>query len=212
MKVVDDDFSLWSVSEDQRGERPLVILLHGRGGREDDMEQFFDLLPPTHVAVSLRAALSHGSGFSWLGEINDETALANKLDDAAIEVLRWIEANRGDAPCIGLIGWSQGGAVAIQALRISPTVPAFVVTLGGFSGGSFQADDAELAHLRPPVFWGHGDADDVIPPKDIALMAKFLPSHAKLTEIEYRGVGHEISKNEMEDVRTFLAANDGRDV
>ena len=211
MKVVIDDFSLWSVSADQRGERPLVVLLHGRGGREDDMEQFFDLLPPTHVAVSLRAALSHGSGFSWLGE-TDGAALASKLDDAAMEVLRWIEANRGDAPCIGLIGWSQGGAVAIQALRISPTVPAFVVTLGGFSGGSFRADDAKLASLRPPVFWGHGDADDVIPPEDIALMAEFLPSHSTLTEIEYRGVGHEISKNEMEDVRKFLAAIDGRDV
>lgn len=204
MNAINDESAVWSVGADQRAGRPLLVLLHGRGGHEGDMTQFFGRLPSTYVAVSLRAPRPDGAGFSWLADIESEPSLARGLDDAAIELLQWVAAARGDAPFVGLIGWSQGGAVALQALRIAPEVPAFVVTLGGFSGGSLQADDAALLRLRPPVFWGRGDADDVIPAVDVALLGEFLRSHSMLTEVVYTGVGHDIPGAGIEDVRKFL--------
>lgn len=168
------------------------------------MLRFFGRLPASYVAVSIRAPIPHGSGFSWLGDIDSDVSLAGALDDAANALLVWLAGARGDAPHVGLIGWSQGGAVAVQTLRIAPDVPAFVATLGGFSGGSVQADDARLARIRPPVFWGRGLADDVIPAGDIAFMTAFLPSHTTLTALEYAGMGHEISENEIDDVRAFI--------
>jgi phospholipase/carboxylesterase len=204
MNPINDESAVWSVGPDQRAGRPLVVLLHGRGGREGDMTQFFGRLPSAYVAVSVCAPRPDGTGFSWLAEKESEPSLARSLDDAAISLLQWIAAARRDAPFVGLVGWSQGGAVALQALRIAPEVPAFVVTLGGFSGGSFQADDGYLARLRPPVFWGHGDVDDVIPEDDVAFLGALLRSHSMLTEVVYSGMGHQISDAAIEDVREFL--------
>jgi phospholipase/carboxylesterase len=204
MDPVDAEFAAWSVPAEQRAGRPLIVLLHGSSGNEGDMLRFFGRLPPSYVAVSLRAPFPHGAGFSWLRAIDSDESLPGALDDAADALLSRLTTIRGDAPHVGLIGWSQGGAVALQALRLAQSVPAFVVTLGGFSGGSLQADDAALARMRPPVFWGHGSHDDVIPPGDIAFMAEFLPLHSTLTAVEYEGVGHEISEQEIDDVRTFI--------
>ena len=208
MGAIDDSVALWSAPECERRGRPLVILLHGAGGHEGDMGSLFELLPPSHVAVSLRATRRCGDGQSWLGAINTDADLANELDAAATDLLNWIAAHQADSSHLGIIGWSQGGAVALQVLRLSPVTPAFVVTLAGFTGGSVRAADAELTRLRPPVFWGHGDADDVIPPQDTARLSSFLRAHTTLTEGEYRGVGHEISSAERRDVRAFVAAND----
>jgi len=136
--------------------------------------------------------------------MESEPSLARGLDNAASELLQWVAAARRDAPFVGLVGWSQGGAIALQALRIAPAALAFVGTLAGFSGASFQADDASLLRLRPPVFWGRGDADDVIPADDVALLDEFLRSHSTLTEVVYSGTGHEIPDAAIEDVRKFL--------
>lgn len=210
MPTIADEFSIWSVPEGHGGTNALTVLLHGNGGHESDMQQFVDILPPTHTLVSLRAPYRHGSGYSWLGAVTDQSSLATELDEAALEVLRWIDAHRGEASHVGLIGWSQGGAVALQALRIAPAVPAFVVTLGGFTGGSFRAQDADLARRRPPLFWGHGDEDDVIPPEDIAAMTGFLPGHVTPTNVEYHHVGHEITEPMRADVSRFVSALERR--
>lgn len=206
MNSIDSAFTVWSAPTEERANRPYVILLHGRGGNEDDMLRFFGRLPPSFVAASIRGPFGHGNGFSWLDSITSEAVLAERLDDAANELLRWVAASCAGASSVSLLGWSQGGAVALQALRVAPNIPKFVVTLGGFSGPSFQAQDETLARIRPPVFWGRGLLDEVIPRNDIALMNNYLPSHSDLTSVEYEGLGHEISEEEIDDVCAFITA------
>ncbi len=55
------------------------------------------------------------------------------VTDAARAVLRWLDEAAGTAPAIGLLGFSQGAAVALQALRLAPERFAFALALSGYA-------------------------------------------------------------------------------
>jgi len=124
---------------------------------------------------------------------------------AAEALLEWIAEHLGGRP-VGLLGFSQGGAVAIQTLRVAPEAVQFAVVLAGYAAGGELPGDAVLAERRPPVFWGRGSRDDVIPPALIDMTAQWLPTHSELTGRVYPGLTHSVSEEELADVRAFLDA------
>ena len=58
---------------------------------------------------------------------------------------------------------------------------------------------------EPPVFWGRGTRDDVIPrvPRRRTPI-EWLPGHADLSGRVYQGLTHSVSEQELDDVRVFL--------
>jgi phospholipase/carboxylesterase len=58
--------------------------------------------------------------------------------------------------------------------------------------------------VRPPVFLGRGDADQVIAADAVIRTDAWLPGHATLTRRTYGGLGHGISAEELADVSGFL--------
>ena len=132
------------------------------------------------------------------------TRLAS-LTVAAESLLAWIADTLGDRP-VGLLGFSQGGAVAVQTLRVAPDAVSFAVVLAGYAAGGELPGDIVLAERRPPVFWGRGSRDDVIPPHLIDMTAQWLPAHSDLTGRVYPGLTHSVSEEELADVRAFLDA------
>ncbi len=192
---------------------PVLLFLHGHYGDRDDLAWVAERVPAPWRTVLLRAPLPLGDRFAWFHVADDGVrgASSSEAAPAADGLLAWIDENLGDA-VVGAIGWSQGGATALQALRRAPRRLAFVVTLGGFTTLDGESGDAELAELRPPVFWGHGAKDDMITVDDIARMREFLPGHTTLTERVYPGVGHDLAPGMAEDALRFVAAHTpGRD-
>jgi phospholipase/carboxylesterase len=184
------------------------MFLHGRYGVRDDLAWVAKDAPAPWRPVLLQAPLPLGDRFEWF-RVADNGRLGAYTQDvapAADWLLAWIEKNVGDAT-VGAIGWSQGGATALQALRRSPNRLAFVVTLGGFTTVDGEVGDAGLAERRPPVFWGHGAKDDVITAHDIARMREFLPRHSTLEERVYPDVGHEVSAAMAVDAMQFITAH-----
>jgi phospholipase/carboxylesterase len=76
--------------------------------------------------------------------------------------------------------------------------------LAGFSLEDDGPEDARLERLRPPVFWGRDPGDPVIPQSAVDRTDAWLPTHSTLTKREYPGVGHSISRDELDDVNAFL--------
>jgi phospholipase/carboxylesterase len=135
------------------------------------------------------------------------------IDAATDAIWAWVDANApADAPVIPL-GFSQGGLMALQLLRTRPErIAATVVLSGLIAPGAGPVDpapfnDVMLATSRPPVFWGRGDADQVIWPAAIERLAAWLPAHADATMRVYPGLAHGVNEDEMNDVRAFLKAN-----
>ncbi len=198
----------WSVPLAEIGDRPVLLLLHGYGADEHDLFGLVPYLPDAFAVASLRAPLTPpwpAPGASWypVEGLNGRDPAAVTL--AAEALLAWIAETLGDRP-VGLLGFSQGGAVAVQTLRVAPEAVSFAVVLAGYAAGGELPGDAALAARRPPVFWGRGTHDDVIPPHLIDMTAQWLPAHSELTGRVYPGLTHSISEDELRDVRAFLDA------
>ena len=204
--ALDSDAALWSVAAAERGKRPLLLLLHGYGADERDLFGLTAYLPPEYVVASVRAPLTPpfpAPGYSWYPIEGLDGRDPAHVTDAASLVLDWLDVAAPDAVA-GLLGFSQGAAVALQALRLRPERFAFAVNLSGYVTPGSLPDDAALAERRPPVFWGRGTRDDVIPAFLVEHTISWLPEHVELSGRVYPGLTHSVSENELDDVRVFL--------
>ena len=182
--TIDDAATRWSHTD--RAGLPLLVLLHGYGADEHDLFGLVPYLPAGVAVASVAAPLPPPwptPGRSWY----------------PIEGLA-----AGDAPSVALLGFSQGAAVSLQALRLAPERFGAVVALSGYAAPDALPGDARLAEVSPPVFWGRGSHDDVIPAPPIAHTAQWLPAHTSLSGRVYSGLTHSISEEELGDVHRFL--------
>jgi phospholipase/carboxylesterase len=200
---IDPDAVLWSAPERERAERPLIVLLHGYGSHEGDLFALSPRLPLEPVVASLRAPLPMGPGFAWWEVrepgIPDPEPVAESVD----AVLTWLDGQQFTS--VSLLGFSQGGAIALELLRTAPDRFTAAVCLSGFVVPSEHPGDAELARRKPPVFWGRGTLDGVIPPAAIEYTLEWLPEHANADIRVYEGLGHAVSADELTDFADFLA-------
>lgn len=204
---LDHEAVLWSAGETDRVGRPRLILLHGYGSDEADLFGISAYLPLEPVIASLRAPIPEGPGFAWFSRFTNISVdpLAANADAAARAVLDWLDA-QPDVPT-GLLGFSQGGALAIQLMRLAPERFDFAVTLSAFVVQGTEDGDAALAERRPPVFWGRGTHDDTIPAAGVARAAEWLAAHTDLDARIYEGLGHGISPLELGDISSFIRAH-----
>ncbi len=203
--TIDRRAVLWSASERDRIDRPLLILMHGYASDEGDLFGISAYLPLEPVIASVRAPIPEGPGFAWFSRFantqgNPSPANANA---AAGAVLDWLD-EQPIPSSVGLLGFSQGGAMALQLLRLAPERFSYAVQLSGFAVMGEEPGDVHLATHRPPVFWGRGSVDDAIPSAAIQRTTDWLPSHSTLDSRVYEGVGHAISPRELVDVSGFI--------
>lgn len=197
---------LWSAEPAARGGRPLLVLLHGYGSDERDLFGLVPYLPERFVVAAVRAPLPPPfpmPGYSWYPIDGLDGRDPAQVTVAAEELLTWLDGAAGDAP-IGLLGFSQGAAVALQALRLRPHGIDFVVNLSGYVAPGELASDPELAAVRPPVFWGRGSHDETIPLALVEHTVQWLPARVDLSGRVYPGLTHSVSEDELRDVRVFL--------
>lgn len=205
---IDPDLVLWSAPETERAGRPLLVLLHGYGADERDLFGLARFLPEQYVFAAVRAPLAPpwpAPGFSWYPIEGLDGRDPDAVTAAATALLEWLASAASDAGRVGLLGFSQGAAVALQALRLDAEHVAFAVNLSGYVAPGELRDDAALAERRPPVFWGRGTHDEVIPPALVDHTTEWLPRHVELSGRVYPGLTHSVSEDELADVRAFLA-------
>jgi len=203
---LDADAVLWNAAPADRGGRPLLVLLHGYGSEEHDLFGLVPHLPEEFVVASVRAPLTPPfpmPGWSWYPLEGPDARDGAAITRAGERLLEWLDAAT-DAEQVGLLGFSQGAAVALQALRLRPERFAFVVNVAGYVDPAPLPSDEALAELRPAVFWGRGARDEVIPADRVAHTVQWLPDHVDLSGRVYTGLAHSVSQEELDDVTVFL--------
>lgn len=196
--ALDADAAVWR--EGARGDaRPVVVLLHGRGGDEQDWAAHFAGVPDGVGAVSLRGPLPRGERWQWIGEPDEATGSPSAV---VAGILAWLD-DELPGRRVALVGWSQGAMMALHVARQRPTRVSAVAMVAGFVLGDGRSPSASLAVL--PVWFGIGDADDVIPAGSVAAALAWLRAHTALEERTYPGIGHDLPPDVAGDALAFAA-------
>lgn len=126
---IDPGSVVWSAPEDERAGRSLLVMLHGHGSNETVGFDLRHELPAELVLASIRAPLRAGAGYAWFPL--DATTSLTQVDEVSHAVLEWL-TEQPAAPSTGVLGFSQGSSIALQALRLAPTAIDYGVVLSGF--------------------------------------------------------------------------------
>lgn len=169
--TIDPDAVMWSASESDRRGRPLLVLMHGYGSHEGDLFGLAPSLPLEPVIASLRAP--HAApwpldGWSWFTAGTDDGPRRDQVNDSADAVIAWLDSLAVKPTSVGLLGFSQGGAMVAQLMRRDPKRFAYGLVMSGFITPGDEAGDDELAESKPPIFWGRGTDDEVVAESAIA--------------------------------------------
>ena len=204
---IDPDAVLWSANDADRKGRPLLVLMHGYGSHEGDLFELAPYLPLGPVVASVRAPIPEAGGHAWFsrGDHGPGDAGPDAADAAARAVLDWL-GTLPTAPSVGLLGFSQGAATALQVLRLDPDAVDYTVFLSGYVARGEHAGDAVLADRKPAVFWGRGTEDDIIPEHALERTLAWIPAHTSPDIRVYEGLAHGVSAQELTDVSAFISA------
>ncbi|SFS03499.1 phospholipase/carboxylesterase [Agrococcus baldri] len=202
MLEIDADVVRWREGEPD-GE--LLVVMHGIGSHEGDL---FGLAPhlPAHLTVaSLRAPIAYGGGFAWFEFSPVDSDDHAVIDEAAHAVLAWLDGLERRFSRVHLLGFSQGGAMAVQLARIAPDRFASIAHLASFVHAGELPGDAALAAKQPriPLLTTIGDLDEVIHRDKIERSAPWLDAHFDVDRRTYHRA-HSIVAEELADVVAFL--------
>ncbi|NYF13842.1 phospholipase/carboxylesterase [Pseudoclavibacter sp. JAI123] len=198
--------------QDDAADRPILLLMHGYGSHEDDLTSLLPSLGDRFAWASLRAPLvlrqqtpAEVGSYAWVPIDRPGLPDPGQAAAATDAVTAWLDEHTAPTASIIPIGFSQGGLMVTQLLRRDPQRFARGAVLSGFSLQGEQPGDAELARLRPPVFFGRGDRDQIISDETFERTTGWLADHATPTEKVYPGLAHGISPRELQDLAAFLA-------
>lgn len=198
---LDPSAVVWN--RDDREGRPLLVLLHGLGASQHDLVPLMPGLPAELAIASVRAPLDFPPGAAWFAP-EDGPALAREVDEATDALVHWIRS-QGGHPSAGVLGFSQGGAIAVHVLRRAPQLLSYAVSLAGFLPG--RADDTALEVRRPPLLVGYGLADEVVPADWTTMLVDWARPRTDLETRAYPGLTHAVSDLELADAAGFIQAH-----
>jgi len=199
------------VSGGSTSNNPTVLLLHGRGDSASGIAPLATELNRDDVlTVSVQAPLQltglPNTGYEWypMHEIGQPEQPNMR---SSLTMLARLLGTLGDVYPINpeqivLFGFSQGAVMALALQALHPNAVAGVVALSGYFPVDYLGETIDLANR--PVFIGHGTVDHIIPIESGRESCDALKDlGAQITYREYQ-MGHQVSEDEMADVRRWL--------
>lgn len=201
-----------------------IILLHGLGANGDDLAPIGRMLAEylvespglsaqkfrVHAPDAPVAPVTINNGYrmpSWFDIYGLDRGAPVDMQgvEASVErIVALIDSAVGDDPFV-LIGFSQGGVVALRAASAAKRAPVAVMLLSTWLPAADQfllPDDRK----EIPIFIAHGEQDDVVPFAASARMGQVLnAAGATQVETHFYTMAHQICPEELNDMAQFLA-------
>lgn len=195
---------------------PLLLLLHGVGGNEQNLFSFANDLPENCLVVSARGPLTLGpESYAWF-QVNFSTGgpqiNEQQAEDARVTILDFIESLKNeldfDDKQVYLMGFSQGG---IMSYSVALTAPEKIKGIAVMSARLLPevkpliADEKRLEKLQ--IFISHGKQDAVLQFPFATDAVAYLQTKGLNPEFHQYDEGHTINKQMFDDVNLWLKTN-----
>lgn len=173
---------------------PLVLFLHGGGGRGSDNRKQIEggngylvdalVSPETQMKHACIVVAPQSSRIGWVDY--DSVTPTDQLD-LVLELIRHLERTyRIDADRRYVLGQSMGGFGTFAILTLKPDLFAAGIPV---CGGGAESRAARIAQI--PIWAFHGEADPVVPVRrSRAMVAALEVAGGKPHYTEYKGEGH----------------------
>jgi predicted esterase len=136
--------------------RPLVVLLHGRGSDESGIIGLANHLPAGFSYAAVRAPIPAGGGFAWFANRGTGRPVAESLAQTRDWFRTWLDPIAPEGRPVILVGFSGGAAFAGGLMLADPQRFAGTAVLYGtlpFEAGVPTSPDRLSG---APVFLAHG--------------------------------------------------------
>jgi len=194
---------------------PLLVLLHGLGGKEGDLAKLAPYIDGRFRVVSLRGPRSYGPGHAWFQidvlRTGGMRPHADEAKETLVDLARWLAAapaRLGTDPARSyVLGFSQGGMMVLGLVRTYPEqLAGGIVLSGSLLDDVFPAAAPAKSIATVPLFVGHGTNDDVLPiDRGHAIRDAFTGVAASLDYHEHP-IAHGVNEDVMRDVSAWLTA------
>lgn len=189
----------------------VVVILPGYGDRPEKFIDRVDRIDPQHewFVVALEPLRHHDAGPHWY-EVGDDGPDPTQLADAIDAVARSLDAIALDSGIdrsrFVLVGFSQGGALALACL-LDPTFGDAPLAVGALAAYLPHRDEHELPRADGvPVLLAHGTDDPVVESLRGRAAAKALHrAHAVVSWHEVEAE-HRFDGELLVELRNWLAA------
>lgn len=189
----------------ERAGLPVLLLLHGTGGDENDLLGLGRVLLPGAALLSPRGkVLERGMPryFRRLAEgVFDLDDLRARTEELADFVGRAADAYGLDRAGIVAVGFSNGANIAASLLLLRPGVLAGGVLLHAMVP---LVPDTLPALAGTPVFLSAGRADPMVPPAETERLAALLRQAGAEVELHWEQGGHAVGPSEVSAARSWL--------
>jgi predicted esterase len=187
--------------------RLAVILVHGRGGSAQDMLSLATAFGANDVAyIAPEAAGRTWYPQSFLAPIEEnEPGISSGLRVLAT-LVDGLEREQSPPARVVVLGFSQGACLTLEFAARNPRRYAAIVGLSGAVIGPPGTPRNHAGSLDgTQVFLGCSDIDPHIPLARVHESAEvFSRLGASVDERIYPGMGHTVSQDEIEAIRTLL--------
>ncbi|RZT24000.1 alpha/beta hydrolase [Fictibacillus sp. BK138] len=197
---------LFKKGSDER--KPVLLLLHGTGGNEEDLLALADMISPDSAVLSVRGNVSENGMprfFRRLAEgVFDEEDLifrTKELNEFIDESAKKYQFDRNN---VVAVGYSNGANIAGSlifhyenalkgAILHHPMVPRRGIEL------------PDLANL--PVFIGAGKNDPICPAAETEELENLLANAGAKVQVKWENMGHQLTRAEVEEAAEWFTAN-----
>jgi len=184
-----------------------MILVHGRGASAESMLSLADVFAqPDFAYLAPQAGRNTWYPYSFLAPLEDNEPWLTSALQVIADALRGLEQEGFPAERVALLGFSQGGCLALEYVaRNARRYGAVVGLSAGLIGPEGTPRDYAGSLAGTPTFLGCSDIDGHIPLARVRESTRVLGAlGAEVRETIYPGMGHTINDDEIARVRGLM--------
>ncbi len=197
----------------QSRKSPLLVLLHGVGGQEDDLLELANHFDERFTIISVRAPFEQSpTSFAWYRIspfLDEHNYFVDDAEESRVKLIKFIQetvsTNDIDPRQVYLLGFGQGATIGVSVMLTDPSI---------IRGAALICGEIlpEVIHMRVsreklkdfPVFLAYGIHDQVVP---VQIGRKTRDTMVGLdADISYREypIGHHLATVSLRDASDWL--------